>query len=150
MTRNPPAALSKAHIVQQFWWTGRQNGVSKVFSPFSFLTVRSVIVCIHNISQSSPWRYGQACHYSLTVSSSCWLAGMPEDMRQADIGTYILAGASWTEGCQLFFQRCFSLTCLIRSKTVSKSDRRRKKEKKRRRAIFSFLSQIWLGSCSCI
>lgn len=115
-------------------WSAKWGLKTQSVFPFSFLTVCSVvIVCIHNISQSSPWRYGQACHYSLTVSSSCWLAGMPEDMRQPDIGTYILAGASWTEGCQLFFRRCFSLTCLIRSKTVSKSDRRKKKGKKRRR-----------------
>ncbi len=37
--------------------------------------------------RTSPWRCGRASHYSLTVSSSCWLAGMPEDTRQPDIGT---------------------------------------------------------------
>lgn len=47
--------------------------------------------------------------------------------------TYTAAGAGCTKGCQSFLLCCFSLTCLIQSKTVNKSDRRRKKGKKRRR-----------------
>ena len=51
--------------------------------------------------------------------------------------TYTLAGAGCTKGCQSFLLCCFSLTCLIQSKTVSKSDRRRKKKKTRRRERLS-------------
>lgn len=60
--------------------------------------------------------------------------------------TYTLAGA----GCQSLLQCCFSLTCLIQSKTVSRSDRRRKLEKTRsgerdRLLLFFFLTDMTLS-----
>lgn len=96
---------------------------------------------VTSAERTSPRRYGRASHHSLTVSSSCWLAGTPEDTRQPDIGTGRYAHTDvhrgrcrlHEKGCQSFLLCCFSLTCLIQSKTVSKSDRRRKKGKKRRR-----------------
>lgn len=48
------------------------------------------VVYIHNHFMSAewtpPWRYGLTSHHSHTVSSSRWLAGMPEDTRQQDEG----------------------------------------------------------------
>lgn len=106
----------------------------------SILTLSSVgtVADIHNhftsADRAPPRRYGWASHHSLTISSSCWPATLPEGMRQPDIGTgryahtYIqcAAGASCTMGCQSLLLCFYSLTCLIQSKTVSKSDRKRK------------------------
>lgn len=54
----------------------------------------------------------------------------------------LLAGADCTKGCQSFLLCCFSLTCLVQSKTVSKSDRRRKKGKEERERDRLFLVTV--------
>lgn len=129
------------------------------YFPPSILTVSSVgtVADIHNhftsADRAPPWRYGWASHHSLTISSSCWPATMPEDMRQPDIGTgryahkyiHCAAGAGCTRGCQSLLLCFYSLTCLIQSKTVSKSGRKRKAGKKRRKERLP-LSFHWYDS----
>lgn len=141
------------------------NGVSKYnkmflfnYLPISFHTACSLgIVYIHNHFTSAEWtsprRYGRASHHSLTVSSSCWLAGMPEDTRQPDIDTGRYAHTD------IYFGRCrlhggllvvSSVLLFINlSNTIKDCQQEWQKEKEReereeREIAFSFFTDMTL------
>lgn len=99
--------------------------------------------------QTRPRRHRRASHHSLNVSSACWLARLRtrgvSTLAGMHTQTYTVAGAAFTEGRHSLLC-CFSLTCRIQSKTVSKSERRKKKggENEGENDCTLIAEQIWL------
>lgn len=118
------------------------------------------VVFIHNhftsADRTPPWRYGPASHHSLTVSSSCWLAGAPEDTRQPDTDTGRYAHTDVYYGrCRLHGDLPVVSSVLLfinLSKTIKDCQhewqRGKEREQRKRKEIAHFFSYDY--SCGCI